>query len=113
MKGKMLIFGAGTGASITVHPLSAPPPLNELQAAVGGYIEPVPYFSSIEWDGKIQPCAVFCNEDGKNRQLQRNAYATALWSVALRRRHPRGELNDVLLGTVVVIFGDEELMAEL
>src|SRR5262245_6759022 len=58
--------------------------LAELQKLVGGYIEPVPYFSSIQHGGRRRHCVAFCNEDGKRLDLPRNVVADLLWREAQR-----------------------------
>lgn len=46
-----------------------------VKAAVGGYIETIPYFS--KYNGKR--CVAYCNEEGKLIGLKRNEYARAKW----------------------------------
>lgn len=102
MRGTLLILKAdGTESE---RRLEAPPPLEELQTAVGGYIEMVPMRLFNRWKG--ERAVMFCDEDGKRKQYPVNLRATAL-APGLAR------LNDVLVGDVVIIAGDPELMAEL
>ena len=91
------------------------PQLEELQKMVGGNIEIVPGFTSIECDdGVMHSCVAFCNEDGKNLGLPTNHIATAIWYDTLTRQdHDMAPFADYLVGNIVVIRGDEELMAEL
>ena len=49
--------------------------LDEMQKAVGGYIELVPYFDHFEGE----PCEVYCNEEGKIHGLPFNDEATSSW----------------------------------
>lgn len=89
--------------------LDAPPTFETLQAKVGGYIEAVPHWYSIPQDnGPPAPCAAFCNEEGKLNGLPLNVTATALW-----HRDAGGSTGDVLVGDVVLIWGDRELIDAL
>lgn len=116
MKGFALIFrpdgGAGPGE---LHTFNEPPTLQFMRDAVGGDIELVPGFDSIGG----RRCVAFCNDDGK-RDLPMNDTATALWEGALFLRGERrglidaqGHLVDWLAGPVLVLYGDDEFMAEL
>jgi hypothetical protein len=113
MKGFGLIFcpDAGSGPG-ELHTFDAPVDLEFLQNAVGGYIELVPGFDRI--GGRA--CVAFCNEHGKlHLELPFNRRATQLWEEALGRslRSPRGVWRDFLVGPVLVLYGDDEFMAEL
>ena len=68
-----------------------PPPLQELQKIVGGYIEKV-------WGNKDNTAIAYCNEEGKIHKLPPNEKATQ----AIRMEH------DTLVGNVVFLFGFEE-----
>ena len=76
-----------------------------LQELVGGFIEPVPLWKQMP-DGRA--CWVLCNEEGKIRNLPLNVAATDAWYSAAKIN-----VGDTLLGTVVVVFGDEEFMEAL
>jgi len=76
-----------------------------LQTLVGGDIEAVPMWVSLP-DGRA--CVAFCNEEGKLDELPFNPLATAAWYRAARQ-----PMGDELVGTVVVVFGDEEFMEAL
>lgn len=105
MKGKMYIIRPdGTGSS---RELSAAPELEELQEAVEGYIELVPFFTVF----RKEECVAFCNEQGKLEGLGFNESATELWAEAMKfQGFP---LNDVIMGPIVIITGDDELMGAL
>lgn len=75
--------------------------LEELQAAVGGYIEAVSGFDTY----LNQNAVAFCNEEGKLKGLAINEQATRFWAYA-----NGGHVGDVLVGDVVVLTGDEEFM---
>ena len=93
---------------------TAPIPLADLQAAVGGYIEIVPHFSTIELAGKLHRCLVFCDEDGKRKQLPRNHHGDLLWSEALMTAGlADSPAPDFLVGSIAVVIGDDEFMAAL
>jgi hypothetical protein len=72
------------------------PGLQELQDIVDGYIEAVPH-----WDDYMgKPCVVYCNEDGKARELPVNMRATLLWYAKLGGPAQNG---DVLCGDIVLV----------
>lgn len=95
-----------------------------MQTEVGGFIEAVPEFNTIEFEGHLNSCVAFCNEESKLKGLPVNDTATGLWNSALLRlrtsvRFPNGLLRDDgvfldrLQGKVVVIIGDKDLLATL
>ena len=103
------------GTMVTIKPdgtliskqLDATPTLEQLQAVVGGDIEQVPHFHS--YGG--ERCVALCNEHGRMQGLPFNYPAHTQWEVAVGRTINVG--SDGLLGTVVVIYGDDELMESL
>jgi hypothetical protein len=99
MKGKLTTIKA-TG-KIEATDYIAPPGLDALQKAVGGYIEIVP--GLITYEGA--DCVAFCNEEGKLNGLPFNEKATAAWQEAYG-----GPLGDVLLGDVAIVTGDNEFL---
>ncbi len=124
MKGTMYVYPAdnvpGNDTIRIVTEYTAKIPLKDLQAAVGGYIEAVPYWDSFEIDGKTVRAVIWCNEEGKLRDppLPRNRYMTDLWEKFLqtkgmsrfsRQPDPPREL-DYLVGCIAVIVGDDEFM---
>ncbi len=86
---------------------------DDLQDAVGGWLEVVPYFDTLSIDGDRKPCRAFCNEEGKLRRLDLNVTATQLWRDALTFQGLAGAVDDVLVGPVVIVFGDEQFMRQL
>jgi hypothetical protein len=122
MKGALYIVPADKSVPVERREISAPPSGADLHEIVGGYIEVVPGFNSIEAVG-IFPCVAFCNEDGKRlTPTAPNARATTMWHFALKRSgHPGlvltaaqgGGLADYLVGNIAVITGDAELMEAL
>jgi hypothetical protein len=102
VRGVLTIIPVGNGA-VSSKELAAPPALKDLQGGVGGDIEIVPYFT--RYEGK--PCVAFCNEHGKlHLGLPVNRRATILW-------HGQRAINDYLVGPVVIVTGDKQLMREL
>jgi hypothetical protein len=80
----------------------------KLRTAVGGYIEQVPLFHTFMWNNEKRRCVVFCNEEGKVHDLPVNHRATFYWLNSLG--HP---IEDVLMGDVAVVIGDDEFMKDL
>ncbi len=105
-----------SGARVAT-PLYEPPKLDQLKAAVGGNVELVPGFETIEYEGKLVPCVVFCDKESKLKGQWINRDATILWDAALLRAgypgllKPDGRIADILFGQVAVVFGDAEFMA--
>ena len=79
--------------------------LSILQKIVGGYVEIVPHFNKYGEDR----CIVFCNEDGKMRQLPVNRYATILWEKAVGHQMT----PDYLVGTIAIVAGPREFLLHL
>lgn len=102
MKGQMRVIRSG--GKQEVAQLAGDPELSVLQAAVGGYLEAVPFFDT--WEG--QPAVVFCNEEGKLNKLPYNRIATAAWY----GQSPL-PISDVLVGDVVILTGDRDFMLHL
>lgn len=103
----------------TTRDFDVPPPIEVLQEGVGGSIQLVPYFNRIEHDGKWHACVAFCNEDGKNQGLRYNEPATKLWQTTLHANGhpgligPDGLLIDFLVGSIIVLWGDQAFMDSL
>jgi hypothetical protein len=124
MKGSTLIFRVGKLIPEARLWNDASPDLAFLQKAVGGWIQGVPDWRTIDVAGQIQPCVAYCNENGKLEGLPLNPAATLAWDAALRRvkdevgfvvypnglRKEDGDLTDALVGDVVVVTGDAEFM---
>jgi hypothetical protein len=116
MKGEITIYRPNQAPTVTQYDRKIP--LGELQAAVGGYIETVPYFIDIEHAGGLRKCVVFCNEEGKLHGLPENPGATALWDASLKRQGldrfdaARNRL-DHLVGDIAIATGDAEFMRAL
>ena len=110
MRGVLTIIPASGAASS--QELVAPPALEALKAGIGGgYIERVPGWTHYE----SKPCVAFCDEDGKRKRLPVNMRATELWykSVGGPVFDTYDGPQDFLVGPIVIVTGDRELMEEL
>lgn len=92
-------------AVFTIHPSGKvdkvlqekAPKLDQLQAAVQGYIETVPYFTKMTLDGtQYKHCTAYANEEGLLRGMQMNLLASLLW----RESYPH--TSQLLHGLVVI-----------
>jgi len=98
MTNRMIIVTAIGVLIETEH--DGPLDLKTLQDKVGGHIETVPYLT--EYDG--ERCVAYCNEYGKVNGLAFNPAATDLWHKVT------GYTQDVLLGDVVILVGDDKFL---
>jgi hypothetical protein len=60
-------------------------------------------------------CVAFCNEYGKPQKLAINLRATKLWHQALPPPGllaEDGSLADILVGSIAIVLGDDELLEE-
>ena len=118
MRGTMLILRPDEPVP-EVKQYARPVTLEELQSAVGGYIEEIPGFRSIGYGGTVMNCVALANENGKQKKLPLNEQATWAWEMALRRRGASLRMpgtdnaSDHLVGTVIVLFGDREFSESL
>lgn len=114
MKGTMIII-TPQGERIT-KPRESTPTLEWLKDGIGGgYIELVPGFTTIIHQGKIARAVVFCDDEGKNKNMPINIEATKLWDEALRRSgrpglFQHGRPVDVLVGQIAIVVGDNEFL---
>jgi hypothetical protein len=107
MKGRLTIVPVDPTAPVSSKELAGVPRLEALKAGIGGgYIEVVPYFTRY----RGERCVAFCDEDGKLHGLPVNRVATALWYAQLTE--PLA-LRDYLVGPIVIVTGDRELLEEL
>ena len=84
--------------SMTVAQQPTRPTLEQLQAAVGGYVELIPYFDNHQGQG----CKAYGDEEGKLKGKPLNPEATRLWAEAVRPH----ALADHLVGPVVIVTAD-------
>jgi hypothetical protein len=115
MRGTMITIRPD--GSTSLMPVTKSPDLETLKDGIGGgYLEAVPGFTKFPFEnGKLAPCVVFCDEDGKRKQMPVNAEATAMWyaALALHGDPLRPGWHDVLVGPVVILTGDEAFMRSL
>lgn len=116
MNGTLLVFKPGVSKP-EISRFTRAIKTDELQAAIGGgWLEIVPNFTTIKHDGKIRRCVAFCDEEGKLARgrgpLLPNEAATYRWELA-QLRTPTPLLNDFLVGSIAVVFGDAEFMEAL
>jgi len=95
VQGKMITIKVD--GTITEQAFDRVPTLEELKAAVGGWLELVPRMQ--RWHGK--PCVAFCDEEGKLKQRPINELATAAWAFGG---------YDVICGDVVILTGDRDFL---
>ena len=113
MKGTMMVLSTGADEKV-LREFDRAPTLDELKAAIGGgWIESVPYFNQIEWQGKWRKCWAICDEEGKLKHFDVNPRDTLLWGKVLSEKHGLTTMGDFLVGPVAVLFGDDEFMATL
>lgn len=111
MKGRALIIKANS--LMEWANFDGPVPPGWINKAVGGHIEVVPQFERIKIGGEWRGCVAFCNEDGKLRALPTNGMATSLWATALDMPLEKLMRRDVLVGPVVILFGDKAFLDSL
>lgn len=113
MKGTLLVSSPNVRV-LDELPLDHCPDNHELQRHLGGgWLEQVPGFNTVATRGQLHRCIAFSDEDGKMKGLPRNHYATVLWKLAWKRTKPDLELPSFLVGPVLIIYGDDELMSNL
>ena len=81
------------------------PNLDQLQQAVGGPIERLPYFTRIDTPiGEYARGVAYCNEDGKmcSPPMPQNQYATLSWWRSAEQR------LDIIVGDAVFIAKTDE-----
>lgn len=116
MKGTLLKIPANDSEIFSRLNLKRPPEYTELTAVIGGgYLEIVPYFKDIITEGVLVPCVAMCDEEGKLKRFSINTRANIMWQASLTRQYGprRSNIRDVLVGDVLVIFGDPEFMESL
>lgn len=102
MKGK--VFAVMTTGETKETEVNDPNLLPLLREIVEGHIEAVPFFDTY----KKMRCVAFCNEEGKLDSLPVNELATLLWYQACGR-----VVDDVLVGNIAVVTGDEEFLRNI
>jgi len=88
--------------------------LDDLQAAIGGgSVQVVPLFDIFQHGEDWHRCVVFCDEDGKVNNLTFNPKAQLHWQLAYNASGHLGALDDALVGTVAIVWGDPDFMEAL
>jgi hypothetical protein len=119
MNGYVVTYRIGAAAP-AVRAVRDDPTLTELQEAVDGWIESVPFFNTVLIDGQVIACVAYGNEEGKLANLPVNLAATQAWHRALQRivnsdgerAFPNGLCGadgapvDLLVGPIIVVAGD-------
>lgn len=102
------ILSINTDGTTRLEEVTDPRILQVLKRIVGGHIEIVPGWDRIVIGEGTRSCVVFCNEEGKLHDLEANPRATFMWYECLGQ-----PTDDVLVGNVAVVWGDEEFMREI
>lgn len=111
MIGWVEIFDAKDQTNSRIYKATHPLTLKRSQIIVGGFIEAVPEWRrNLHNDGTLYDAVALCNEDGKGQLLPVNRLATTRWAQAIPM--PLVELlkRDILVGNIVLAFGDHEFM---
>jgi hypothetical protein len=119
MKGTVIRINVDGSQLIT--PVKSEPSLEMMKEGIdGGYLEIIPRFNWINYDGVVRKCVAFCDEDGKIKRLPLNKAATIQWDRCLQEQGLPGLLTpdgqhmiDHLVGPILVVTGDKEFMEAL
>jgi len=103
MQGKMLIYRPDAPLP-EQRTLTGPLDADMLRDVIGGYLERVPLWLKLNG----AECVALCDEESKIKDKPVNVAATAEW----QRAQPF-PVDDVLVGTVVVLTGDDDFMQSL
>jgi hypothetical protein len=111
MKGTMLLYRPESSEPLATHYFTTVS-LSILEQAIGGPLEQVYGFNSIERSGALSGCIAFANADrhlaDKQFRFMLNDPATALWQQSLQR--DKHDAAHTLTGNVVVLTGDGEFL---
>jgi hypothetical protein len=99
MKEMLILKVDGTTETIRTE---KPPTLDQLQEAVGGYIQIVPDWP--RWTSK--PCEVYCDENGLLKEKPLNRQATLAWRAQLKGAYDPDMAR--LWGDVVIVTSVKE-----
>jgi hypothetical protein len=95
-----------TNGRVVDTPMIVTPRLDVLQKGVGGYIQEIPSWPTIEKEGATFDCVAFANEDGHMLSLPLNEVASNLWRKVCPHSYE-------LLGDVVIVYGDRKFLKGL
>lgn len=89
----VFIIRASGSVEHTTQPKA--PKLDQLQQAVGGYIETVPYFTKLEYKGVMYKRGrAYANEEGILKGMLLNANASKVWRANFK--NASGLVGDVI-----------------
>jgi hypothetical protein len=115
MQGTLHLIPADPGTPHQLTKFDRPVSLLELQATVGGFVETIPHFNSIQRNGDHVRCVAYRGTDARAEELSPNHWANLLWILSLRRihgaEHPHQE--DILCGPILIVTGDPQFMESL
>lgn len=100
--GKMTVLKPDGSTEVT-DGLDKCPNYTELNKAIGGSFQTVPYFDKYN----DERCVAFCNEEGKILGLPYNEPAQHLWLAQV------GLIDDYLVGDIVILQGDAAFMRSI
>lgn len=102
----MTLLITPAGSMVFAMDLNVLPDADLIRSAVGGPIETVPYFDTVEIAGHVYQCIAFCDEEGKLAGKPLNSPATILWRKSL---NDAGMIiNDYLVGDIFIVMGTSE-----
>jgi hypothetical protein len=104
-QGKKYLITVNVDGKINTKEITEIPNLEQLQNAVEGYIEVIPYFT--KYQGK--KCLALCNEHGKIKGLPANRTAQKLWEIAFGNPIKL----DHLVGPIAILVGPAEFLEEV
>lgn len=113
MIGYIEVFDANDQTNSRIYRATHPLTYRRANKIVGGSIEVVPHWvTHLHNDGELYDACALCNEDGKGLGLPVNRLATSRWAQAIRM--PLHELvrHDVLVGNVLLIYGELAFMED-
>lgn len=101
MEGHSLLIRPTGGASYDTH--DRPEDGESIAERIGGSFQLIPGFDTYQG----RRCLAYCHEEGKLLRLPYNPEAQRLWHAA-----SPNAMFDVLVGNVLIIWGDEQFMGE-
>ena len=108
MLGQMILLKPET-TEAEIFAFTEPVELETVKDALdGGWLDQIPNFNQIWYEGIWRDCIAFFDEEGKQKNLPVNRQATARWYTYQITQNIRPA--DVLLGPVAVFIGDPEFL---
>lgn len=113
MQGWLEVFAHNDQTDTRLYRAIRPLTLQRAHRIVGGYIEAIPHWNKhLHNNGTLYDAVALCNEDGKGLGLPFNKLATIRWARAMGMSVPALMRRDILVGHIVLAFGDHEFMAD-